>query len=743
MINPQVEAYYAAIATRLKLLREKLEELERESYETKTPFELIRFLKKITSELSRATKINRSACDPKLGRNVPVALANLRKLDTKTGQLYSYLRWVESSKVGSVHGPLVKAFLLLVCKRLKRWHISENQILVRAKWNYGFTYQNISSTIYKAIDGIVKDIPMNKRFYMVSYPRIERDNAFILSNLAHEIGHLFDECTGGIAAEGNPVLKVAYDEIEEIWNETSENRLANKLAKELRTRLEKELADLTLRARPLSREIVSWRTKSLVKDYILPKWLQECFSDVFAARILPIPYLFSLAETLTTYRAGPEYPTRGIRLSLVIEEIDHMGLTDKLKVLSNAKEHGEIAKAILEKIDGYRIEKVGPPEAPSDLKEIETKDIMPHIVWAAVKKAIVPIRKSIRQTPTPKFNFLELFNQVELLERGIPPNEAFGVEDEPPKVLNIEHILTIGWIFWLTMDSKQKGHGCPFGGKRREKIKQDVSRLLLKAIESSSVHNYYTKWRKKIKSPVKYDLLKTEKPDPVTQGALSRANMLAWMKRPISEGPLVVTPLLDPHQIGESSLDVRLGNVFIAFRRARFSELNLSRPTPQSRKFVRNLLRTKTKFEDPKKVICENSERVRLRFGSSFVLHPGEFVLASTLEYLSLPLDLMAYVAGKSSLGRLGLVIATATQIAPGFKGSLTLELANVGTVPIRLFPGLRIAQFIFHSVKGIDPKKGGYTGYYYLSTEPKTSGIYDKEIDLEFLEFLGDPPQR
>jgi dCTP deaminase len=98
----------------------------------------------------------------------------------------------------------------------------------------------------------------------------------------------------------------------------------------------------------------------------------------------------------------------------------------------------------------------------------------------------------------------------------------------------------------------------------------------------------------------------------------------------------------------------------------------------------------------------------------------------------------MAYVTGKSSLGRLGLVIAAATQIDPGFKGSLTLELANVGTVPIRLYPGLCVAQLIFHPVKRL---KRGYSECYYLSTEPQTSGIYEKDRDLKFLEFLGNLP--
>jgi dCTP deaminase len=80
-----------------------------------------------------------------------------------------------------------------------------------------------------------------------------------------------------------------------------------------------------------------------------------------------------------------------------------------------------------------------------------------------------------------------------------------------------------------------------------------------------------------------------------------------------------------------------------------------------------------------------------------FILHPGEFVLGSTLEVVSLPDDLAARVEGKSSLGRLGLLThATAGFVDPGFSGHVTLELANVATLPIKLYPGMKIGQLCF-----------------------------------------------
>lgn len=82
-----------------------------------------------------------------------------------------------------------------------------------------------------------------------------------------------------------------------------------------------------------------------------------------------------------------------------------------------------------------------------------------------------------------------------------------------------------------------------------------------------------------------------------------------------------------------------------------------------------------------------------MRVSEEFILHPHQFLLASTLEYISLPFDYFGLVLGRSTWGRLGLNIATATMVQPGFKGCLTLELRNLGETPLPLMVGVRIAQ--------------------------------------------------
>lgn len=100
--------------------------------------------------------------------------------------------------------------------------------------------------------------------------------------------------------------------------------------------------------------------------------------------------------------------------------------------------------------------------------------------------------------------------------------------------------------------------------------------------------------------------------------------------------------------------------------------------------------------------------------GAGLIIHPHQFILAVTLEYLRLPNDLMAYVVGRSTWGRLGLIVATAVGVHPRYCGSLTLELRNLGETPLKLYPGQTIAQLFFHKVDGMpgpEAASGQYAG--------------------------------
>jgi dCTP deaminase len=95
--------------------------------------------------------------------------------------------------------------------------------------------------------------------------------------------------------------------------------------------------------------------------------------------------------------------------------------------------------------------------------------------------------------------------------------------------------------------------------------------------------------------------------------------------------------------------------------------------------------------------VAEYVEETVVEEGGEFVLHPGDFVLGTTAERVEIPADLIAHVQGRSSLGRLAVVVhATAGVVDPGYEGQITLELSNLGTAPVALSPGMRVSQLIF-----------------------------------------------
>ena len=129
----------------------------------------------------------------------------------------------------------------------------------------------------------------------------------------------------------------------------------------------------------------------------------------------------------------------------------------------------------------------------------------------------------------------------------------------------------------------------------------------------------------------------------------------------------------DASMVQPSSIDIRLDRFFRVFENHRYP------------------------FIDPREEQTDLTRAVEVRPDEAFVLHPGEFVLGSTYEVVTLPDDLAARVEGKSSLGRLGLLThATAGFIDPGFSGHVTLELSNVATLPVMLWPGMKVGQLCF-----------------------------------------------
>lgn len=166
------------------------------------------------------------------------------------------------------------------------------------------------------------------------------------------------------------------------------------------------------------------------------------------------------------------------------------------------------------------------------------------------------------------------------------------------------------------------------------------------------------------------------------------------IREELDRGRIVIKPF-EPSMVQPSSVDVRIDNQFRVFHNHRYEVI------------------------DVKRRMDDLTELIQVKDDEPFILHPGEFVLGSTFEWVELPGDIAGRLEGKSSLGRLGLVThSTAGFIDPSFEGHLTLELSNLANLPITLYPGMKIGQIAFFKLSseaevgyGADELKSKYKG--------------------------------
>jgi len=176
----------------------------------------------------------------------------------------------------------------------------------------------------------------------------------------------------------------------------------------------------------------------------------------------------------------------------------------------------------------------------------------------------------------------------------------------------------------------------------------------------------------------------------------------------IDAGRIVIDPYL-PEAVQPSSIDLHLDRRFRVFRNSRYPFIDVRTDQP------------------------ELTELVEIGGDDPFILHPGEFVLGSTLERVELPNDLVARLEGKSSLGRLGLLIhSTAGYVDPGWEGNLTLELSNVANLPITLYDGMKIGQISFQRLSS--PAEVAYgeasIGSKYRGQRDPTASLYHRDFE-------------
>lgn len=178
----------------------------------------------------------------------------------------------------------------------------------------------------------------------------------------------------------------------------------------------------------------------------------------------------------------------------------------------------------------------------------------------------------------------------------------------------------------------------------------------------------------------------------------------------------------DPACLQPSSVDLHLDREFRVFRNNRYP------------------------YIDPRQAQPDLTEVVAIEDEEPFILHPGEFVLGQTLEWVELPDDLVARLEGKSSLGRLGLLIhSTAGYVDPGWKGNLTLELSNVANLPIALYFGMRIGQISFFAMSSAVERPYGSKelGSKYQGQSTPTASAFYRDFEASRRATKGGPRRK
>ena len=256
-----------------------------------------------------------------------------------------------------------------------------------------------------------------------------------------------------------------------------------------------------------------------------------------------------------------------------------------------------------------------------------------------------------------------------------------GSKDYEYKVLSL--IVNTGWFYWI---EKKKSLDEALYFENKSNIRDydgskavgdfnnhdlnlddysDLHTLLQKAIENIEAVRWFLD-----RTPLGKDKESGKNGSKPESRAVNGILSNSVLKYRIQEKKdLIIRPTLDEiSQTGTCSIDLRLGTTFLVARLPKIARLD-----PTDKEFIS----LATEFQD----------KIYLPFGKNFTLHPGQFVLANTLEFVSVPDDLMGLVLDRASWGRLGLIMATSYKIIPGYKGCITLPLYNIGNAPITLYP--------------------------------------------------------
>jgi len=523
-----------------------------------------------------------------------------------------------------------------------------------------------------------KETPLSpnvpKHVAVLSFAGLDHDNVLLYPLLAHELGHFLD-------FESDDIDNLSTDSATEKYLPTT-----------------KEIAEAGL----------PQQDKPLLVETIRV-CLREITADLLAARMAGLGYLFAFAEFFKTLTPWPGplinpdsgYPGFGLRLKLIWEELasNEAGIQSiqaLRKVLARWQLPGNttlkqyIARS-QERVQSVRIPLQKTPSGAALVQKAVTEAI-PAI--QQLVRLIIPADKAARLP-------MDIEDMVGLLADRIPPFQPRTRslrQKRKFKPWSFHEILTAGWLYQIAIGEKCERNSDRPENRFREY--QNTCLLLLKALElegsGQAILAINERNRQRDTTFKGVSMSRT-----VGKGVISGPSQRAALDRKTSRNRLVLCPDFGDGPIESASRDLHLGHWFRVSKRTSLVKVDIAYSA------------------DRAKARRQGQSELFVSAGGDFVLQPGDFALGASMEYIYLPPDMMAFVEGKSSLGRAGLLIATATQVAPGFKGCIVLELFNAGTVPVILRPAMRVAQLVLISTDSNVPKEWLYSGAFQVQIKP------------------------
>ncbi len=712
MYAPDPKLYYSASA-RISALKDEIASRRRVTYPTEAPKQLLDVLEKSCVRLQSLADLH--LADWRQGVKDKSSIEEtFGFLNTGIGKIAEYFGIFDSAGFEKAQPEIALPLEILVNHHIPRSKERNHQFIFHATHELNFYYRHFYQDLRKSLmfmdseeaEDFFRGLP--DHIALVSLAALERDNIFSMIVLLHELAHYYDQSQDPVLSQVElmPSNQALKDWVEEA-----------KSIKYVPDFLRRRFPDVT----KIPAEVLEfWLRYVIVTRTATARiWMRELLADMVAARMGGFAFYLTLKKFLSLFdfKVGGDYPPNYRRFHAVAQMLFDPSegierLLDAERVCAQFPEFRETVSMVISearkdfKGDDVHADAKRPkptatvsPEEKAEYLEYQARVILESVIREPLIRLLERIKADFPQERCCALSERILEAARYLIER-VPPAQLQGASIfTTANWVRVEEILCAAWLAWL----KELVPDEPT--TKWTERRNVTSRLALRAIELS---DYLRRHVADEKDEVERHRRQGEKEmqdlgeasaAASRAGVVGRRELLAAMiQRPLEER-LVIMPLLDAAQIGEASIDLRLGNGFILVRPTRTLRIQV---TPKD-------IRAPGEF----------NERVSLPYQKEIVLHPGEFILGSALEYICLPRDMMAYVIGRSSLGRLGLIIATATHVAPGYKGTLTLELSNVGTVPVELQPRIPIAQLVFHSLR--EPVETPYhkRGSFTYSTGP------------------------